>query len=580
MAREVPTACCHSDTLANFTKPSSLNLQAFQTEMAAARGAPMFNKLSISQKLYLSFATIVVIIAILVGSAYRGFEAVQSATRSNIHTYQVLGDAQNALEQLINIETGMRGFVIASQDSFLAPLLAGEKAFDEKLQSLKQLTADNPEQQRRLATLDDTQKRWLSEDVNPILAMRKDLTARNQPDDLLDQRITSGADKAKMDSMRAILAEITAAETRLLEMRSKDMADARQFALMVLLWGGIAAAVLSVVLATSLGRSITARLQSAIDAATAIANGKLDTVIDTSSHDELPKAFDRMQTRLRATIQQINQAANQLVAAVQQISGASTQLSGAIHEQSSSASMMAATIEELTVSIHHVSENADEAHQIASQSGQQSQEGAQVIEGTLSSMSGIAKTVQHSSAQVADLGQHSEQISSIISVIRGIADQTNLLALNAAIEAARAGEHGRGFAVVADEVRLLAQNTGKSTMEIATMIEKIQAGVRETVDTMRSGVEEVNQGVERAGIAGQAIVGIRDSSAKVLHVVDQISFALREQTAASQDVARSVERSAQMAEQNNQSVQELLKTSNSLNTLATALQREVAAFQL
>jgi len=431
-----------------------------------------------------------------------------------------------------------------------------------------------------LANLGDTQKRWLSEDIDPILAMRKDLTARNQSDEPLNQRIISGADKAKMDSMRAILDEITDVETRLLEMRSKSMAEARQFALMVLLCGGIAAAVLSVVLATSLGRSTTARLRSAIDAATAIANGKLDTVIDTSSHDELPKAFERMQSRLRVTIQQINQAASQLVLAVQQISGASTQLSGAIQEQSTSASMMAATIEELTVSIHHVSENADEAHQIASQSGQQSQEGAQVIERTLSSMSGIAKTVQHSSAQVADLGQHSEQISSIISVIRGIADQTNLLALNAAIEAARAGEHGRGFAVVADEVRLLAQNTGKSTMEIAGMIEKIQAGVRETVDTMRSGVEEVNQGVEMAGTAGQAIVSIRNSSAKVLHVVDQISFALREQTAASQDVARSVERSAQMAEQNNLSVQELLKTSGSLNSLATALQREVAAFQI
>ena len=540
----------------------------------------MFNKLSISQKLYLSFATIVVIIAVLVVSAYRGFEAVESSTKSNIHTYQVLSDAQQALEQLVNIETGMRGYVITSKEAFLEPLLAGQKGFDEKLQSLQRLTADNPDQQRRLATLGEIQKRWLQEDINPILAMRKDLTARSQPDDALDQRIASGADKAKMDSMRATLGEVRAAEVQLLEVRSKAMTEARQFTLMVLLWGGVAAALLSIVLATSLGRSITARLQSAIDAASAIANGKLDTVIDTSSHDELPKAFDRMQTRLRATIQQINQAANQLVAAVQQISGASTQLSGAIQEQSSSASMMAATIEELTVSIHHVSENADEAHQIASQSGQQSQEGAQVIEGTLSSMSGIAKTVQHSSAQVADLGQHSEQISSIISVIRGIADQTNLLALNAAIEAARAGEHGRGFAVVADEVRLLAQNTGKSTMEIATMIEKIQAGVRETVDTMRNGVEEVNQGVERAGIAGQAIVGIRDSSAKVLHVVDQISFALREQTAASQDVARNVERSAQMAEQNNQSVQELLKTSSSLNSLATALQREVAAFQL
>ncbi len=540
----------------------------------------MFKKLSISQKLYLSFATVSVIIAILVVGAYRGFEQVQEATNSNIHTYQVLSDTQLALEQLINIETGMRGFVISSKDSFLEPLITGEKSFSEKLQSLKKLTADNPDQQRRLALLEETQKRWINEDIDPIIALRKDLTARDMPDDELDKRITSGADKAKMDSMRATLAEIKGAESQLLEKRSQHMKSSKDLALMILIWGGLAAVALSLFLAATLGRSTTARLQLAIDAASAIANGKLDTVIDTSSHDELPKAFDRMQNRLRETIQQINQAANQLVVAVQQISGASTQLSGAIQEQSTSASMMAATIEELTVSIHHVSENADEAHQIASHSGQQSREGAHIIENTLSSMSGIAKTVQHSSAQVADLGQHSEHISSIIGVIQGIADQTNLLALNAAIEAARAGEQGRGFAVVADEVRLLAQNTGKSTKEIAGMIEKIQAGVRETVETMRNGVEEVNQGVTMAGTAGQAIIGIRDSSGKVLHVVDQISFALREQTAASQDVARSVERSAQMAEQNNQSIQELLKTSSSLDNLAAGLQREVAKFQV
>ena len=540
----------------------------------------MFKKLSISQKLYLSFATVSVIIAILVVGAYRGFEQVQDATNSNIHTYQVLGDTQLTLEQLVNIETGMRGFVISSKDSFLEPLIAGEKSFSEKLQSLKKVTADNPDQQRRLAQLEETQKRWINEDIDPIIALRKDLTARDMPDDELDKRITSGADKAKMDSMRATLAEIKGAENQLLEKRSQHMKSSKELALMILIWGGLAAVALSVFLAATLGRSTTARLQMAIDAATAIANGKLDTAIDTSSHDQLPKAFDRMQNRLRETIQQINQAANQLVVAVQQISGASTQLSGAIQEQSTSASMMAATIEELTVSIHHVSENADEAHQIASHSGQQSREGAHVIENTLSSMSGIAKTVQHSSAQVADLGQHSEHISSIIGVIQGIADQTNLRALNAAIEAARAGEQGRGFAVVADEVRLLAQNTGKSTKEIAGMIEKIQAGVRETVETMRNGVEEVNQGVTMAGTAGQAIIEIRDSSSKVLHVVDQISFALREQTAASQDVARSVERSAQMAEQNNQSIQELLKTSSNLDNLATGLQRDVAKFQV
>ncbi|MBS7426294.1 methyl-accepting chemotaxis protein [Pseudomonas syringae] len=540
----------------------------------------MFSKLSISQKLYLSFAAIIVLIAVLVASAYRGFEQVEEATNSNVHTYQVLSDAQLALEQLINIETGMRGFVIASKDAFLEPLVAGERRFTEELDSLKRLTADNAEQQRRLAALGEMQKRWLDEDINPIIALRRDLTARGAADDQLDARISSGADKAKMDSMRALLSELSGTEQKLLVQRSQEMADAKRFAIMILICGGLAAAVLAMILAAVLGRSTTARLQLAIDAATAIANGKLDTVIDTSSHDELPKAFDRMQNRLREMIQQISQAANQLVVAVQQISGASEQLSGAIQEQSTSASAMAATIEELTVSIHHVSENADEAHELASRSGQQSKDGAQVIENTLSSMNGIARTVQLSSTQVAGLGQHSEHISSIVSVIQGIADQTNLLALNAAIEAARAGEQGRGFAVVADEVRLLAQNTGKSTKEIAGMIEKIQAGVRETVESMRSGVQEVNEGVAMAGTAGQAIIEIRDSSGKVLQVVDQISFALREQTAASQDVARNVERSAQMAEQNNMSVQELLKTSGGLKTLATSLQTEVGKFRL
>ncbi|ROM50792.1 methyl-accepting chemotaxis protein [Pseudomonas rhodesiae] len=540
----------------------------------------MLEKLSISQKLHSSFTAIVVLICLLVGSAYKGFATVEDATNSNVHTYEVISSTQLALEQLINIETGMRGFVIAGKDNFLEPLVAGEKRFLEKLELLKRLTADNPAQQQRLAILGDTQKRWLAEDIDPIIALRKSLTASKLPDDELDARITAGADKAKMDSMRATLAEITATETALLAQRSQEMIDAKHMALTILIVGGILSAVFSLILATSLGRSTTRRLQLAIDAATAIANGKLDTVIDTSSHDELPKAFDRMQKRLREMIQQISEAAHQLVLSVQQISGASEQLSGAIQEQSTSASMMAATIEELTVSIYHVSENADEAHQLASRSGEQSKDGARVIENTLSSMNGIARTVQHSSTQVAGLGQHSEQISSIISVIQGIADQTNLLALNAAIEAARAGEQGRGFAVVADEVRLLAQNTGKSTKEIAIMIEKIQAGVRETVESMRGGVLEVNQGVETAGTAGAAIVEIRDSSEKVLHVVDQISFALREQTAASQDVARNVERTAQMAEMNNVSVQELLKTSGGLKNLATSLQRVVSKFQL
>ena len=540
----------------------------------------MFKKLSIPQKLYLSFTAIVMLLGILVFCAYRGFVQVEVATNSNVHTYKVLSQAQVALEQLINIETGMRGFVISSKDNFLEPQIAGERKFAESLTTLKQLTSDNPEQQSRLTTLGQLETRWLDEDVHSIITQRRQLTKDGVTDDELDARISSGADKAKMDGMRAIIGEVVRVEEALLETRAAQMNMAKDQAMTILVCGGLIAGALAVLLAFLLGRTIRARLQVAIDAAIAVAEGRLDSVIDTSTSDELPKAFDRMQTRLREMIQQISHAANQLVDSVGKITGASEQLSTAVSEQSSSASAMAATVEQLTVSINHVSDNAGEAGQLANRSGQQSKDGSNVIQNTLTSMNGIAQTVQHASTKVSELGRHSEQISSIVSVIQGIADQTNLLALNAAIEAARAGEQGRGFAVVADEVRLLAQNTGKSTQEIAGMIDKIQLGVRETVESMRSGVLEVNQGVEMAGSAGAAITEIRESSAQVLAVVQQISLALREQTAASQDVARNVERSAQMAEQNNVSVQDLLHTSNGLNQLALGLKQEVGRFRL
>jgi len=240
---------------------------------------------------------------------------------------------------------------------------------------------------------------------------------------------------------------------------------------------------------------------------------------------------------------------------------------------------MAATVEELTVSINHVADNANEAHGLSSDSGRQSAEGGAVIQETLGSMQRIADTVQGAAAQIAELGQHSDQISSIVNVIKEIADQTNLLALNAAIEAARAGEQGRGFAVVADEVRLLAQRTANSTQEITEMIKKIQLGTRNAVSNMEIGVQQVNGGVEQASQAGDAIVAIRQASGRVVDVVDQISLALREQTVASQDVARNVERIAQMSMQNSEAVADTSRTAQGLQQLAVSLEKQVASFR-
>nr|WP_313403835.1 methyl-accepting chemotaxis protein [Pseudomonas sp.] len=542
----------------------------------------MLANLNISQKLYAGFGIVLLIILLLVLSTWRGFGQVERSVRLNIHTYDVIIESGDLLASLINIETGARGFAITGRDQFLEPLQAGEKDFREHMAHVRQLTRDNPAQQRRFAELQALHDQWLSEDINGYIELRRQVSASTRDFDALVERISAGGAKVKMDAMRRILTEIQAEERALLEQRTESMNAAKSLSLVILLLGGLIATALAVSVAFLLSRSIAARLQQVVEVARDIAQGRLDSRIERAGRDEigvLLDAFATMQQRLREMIGQIRAGAVQLVEAAQNISSASTQLSVSTQEQSQAASSMAATVEELTVSINHVADNANEAHGLSSDSGRQSAEGGAVIQETLASMQRIADTVQGAAAQIAELGQHSDQISSIVNVIKEIADQTNLLALNAAIEAARAGEQGRGFAVVADEVRLLAQRTANSTQEITEMIKKIQLGTRNAVSNMEVGVQQVSGGVEQASQAGDAIVAIRQASGRVVDVVDQISLALREQTVASQDVARNVERIAQMSMQNSEAVADTSRTAQGLQQLALSLEKQVASFR-
>nr|WP_192982246.1 methyl-accepting chemotaxis protein [Pseudomonas sp. EggHat1] len=542
----------------------------------------MFANLNISQKLYAGFGVVLLIILLLVLSTWRGFDQVERAVRLNIHTYDVINESSGLLASLINIETGARGFVITGRDQFLGPMESGERDFQLHMAQLRQLTRDNPAQQRRLGELQALHDQWSGEDINGNLELRRQVGAGTQSFDALIERVSAGGAKVKMDAMRRILSEIQTEENVLLEQRTASMNAAKSLSLMILLIGGLLATVLAISVAFLLSRSVAGRLKQVVEVARNVAQGRLDSRIERIGGDEigvLLEAFATMQERLREMIGQIRTGAVQLVEAAQNISSASTQLSVSTQEQSQAASSMAATVEELTVSINHVADNAKEAHGLSSDSGRQSAEGGAVIQETLASMQRIADTVQGAAAQIVELGQHSDQISSIVNVIKEIADQTNLLALNAAIEAARAGEQGRGFAVVADEVRLLAQRTANSTQEITEMIKKIQLGTRSAVSNMEIGVQQVSSGVEQASQAGDAIVTIRQASASVVGVVDQISLALREQTVASQDVARNVERIAQMSMENSEAVADTSRTAQGLQQLALTLEKQVASFR-
>ena len=542
----------------------------------------MLQQLTIANKLRLGFGAILVIILALILAARQGFNQVNLAVQQNIHSYHVLQDSDAALLALVNMETGMRGFALTGKEEFLEPLNRGEQRFAEQLQELTQLTRDNAAQQADLTQLGQAKQQWNSESVQQILALRRQVNAGTQPLDALTARIATAQDKSRMDGMRSLLAQIKTRENALLDGRTQAMNDAKQQAMTILISGGLLATLLALGIAWSLSRTIVGRLAQTVAIARTIAAGQLDSPIPTSGRDELGQllaAFGQMQDKLRGMIQGIKQGTDQLVAASHSISANSQQLSAAAQEQSSAASSMAATVEELTVSINHVSDNAGEAHDLSSQSGQLAQDGGQTIQASVDSMRSIAGTVQSSANRIGELGEHSERVSSIVSVIKGIADQTNLLALNAAIEAARAGEQGRGFAVVADEVRQLAQRTTNSTQEIAAMIEKIQAATQAAMSDMEVGVRQVNDGVDLANQAGEAVVSINTSSDKVVRVVNQISLALREQTAASHDVARTVERLAQMAQQNSEAIGETVQTAVSLDALANDLNRQISQFR-
>jgi methyl-accepting chemotaxis protein len=322
------------------------------------------------------------------------------------------------------------------------------------------------------------------------------------------------------------------------------------------------------------------RYAAAVTRHIAVGNLIMPVQIDHDDNTSLLASIRQLQEKLLLMMRVTSNHSQTVHDRSAKVAHSASQVTSSSMDQSNSASSIATTVGELTASIGRVTKNAREAHEASTRADETCVRGTEVIHNAVAGMEQIAATVRNVSATITTLGKQSEQISSIVQVIRDIADQTNLLALNAAIEAARAGEQGRGFAVVADEVRKLAERTTKATQEIASMIETIQFSMQKAATDVESGVSQVETGVSLANEAGEAIGEIRIGAKRVDSLIMEISAALHEEYVAAEAVASQIDKVARMSEGNSLSAQQSSDNAGELLNAAAALQQSVARFAI
>jgi methyl-accepting chemotaxis protein len=331
-------------------------------------------------------------------------------------------------------------------------------------------------------------------------------------------------------------------------------------------------------------RSLTRSISSMMEVIHEIADNNL-SVDDLSviTDDELGRtsiALNAMKNNLRSLIQSIASTAEHVASASEELSATAIQQAKGAETEKGQAAQVAVAMQEMSTTVHEVSDNSSKAAEASRQAAETAREGGIIVEESLVKMRGIAESVGATAQKVEELGKSSEQIGRIIGVIDDIADQTNLLALNAAIEAARAGEQGRGFAVVADEVRKLAERTTSATKEVAVMVQTIQSGTSTAVAAMRDGTNQVQEGVQTTARAGDSLKQVIHMSEQVGEMITHIATAATQQASATEQVNQNVEQIARLVNESAIGAQQSAKACQGLSSLAIDLQKMVGNFAL
>nr|WP_247257870.1 methyl-accepting chemotaxis protein [Pseudomonas moorei] len=461
-------------------------------------------------------------------------------------------------------------------------------------------------QQKTMETLEtrNQQIRAAQATYEKLIASPQERAAYDQYVQLLGQyrqiedRMKTLSRNNQVDELRTLLntdllnnsEAVNAVLNRLLEINTQQTHDTNQqaadqydsaFDLVIALL--VAATALTLALAWSLTNSITKPIANALGAAESIAEGDLTRPITVDGEDEagrLLAAMAKMQDKLRDTLQRISGSATQLASAAEELNSVTDESARGLTRQNNEIEQAATAVNEMTSAVEEVARNAVSTSEASQSATASAGDGRDLVQETVSAIERMSADVQSTATLIGDLANESRDIGKVLDVIRGLADQTNLLALNAAIEAARAGEAGRGFAVVADEVRALAHRTQQSTSEIERMIGSIQSGTEHAVDSMRNSTERAESTLNIARGAGMSLDTINSAIVEINQRNLVIASAAEEQAQVAREVDRNLVNIRDLSVQSATGANQTSAASSELSRLAVDLNTMVGRFSL
>ena len=538
------------------------------------------SNMKISVRLGIAFACVLMLMVLIICSCYYFINKIDNNLDHISKNNQIrIEKAYEALVAVNNAASSIRTYV----------LLDNQAIREQSLQDIQKYRNEYKESVAKVEELDKTEKgkaiiAKLKETVAPAGAANNkalELAKNGQHQEAVAILVNEGIPLTNKTIVHFL--ELQKYQKERFKYRYDQASDYGDEARLISIVIGVLSLVIGIIAAILITRSITKPIAELVAMNKRLSNGDLTFDISVHGNDEIGQLADSSRavvTHIKNILNRISDTSSQVASAAQQLRATAEQIATGAEEVAAQTGTVAIASEEMAATSTDIARNCSMAAESSKQSSASATRGSAVVQETITGMGRIAEKVRLSAKTVENLGVRSEQIGDIVGTIEDIADQTNLLALNAAIEAARAGEQGRGFAVVADEVRALAERTTKATKEISEMIKTIQSETRSAVHAMEEGVSEVEKGADTSVKSGQALEDILYQINEVTIQINQIATAAEEQNATTGEITSNIHQITGVVHQTSRGASETATAASQLSSNAAILQELVGRFKL